>query len=216
SKGSVEEPEKSNGSGVSSSMYDLSNTLASALKQISGEKSGSGELSATDVEKTKELTTEKVNRERGETTSENQLIRESVRREQGPSTNIGILEKFQSVPVTPLEVTPYTTPLTSPRSSPPVRRKISGVVMEQSAAHSYFCTKSYLGSQQTSESSQAFASASSGSGTALSETSVQMTQQLESVSRTAMALETGQKLAKKRRPKPSTLREMNFWAPTSM
>lgn len=139
-------------------------------------------------------------------------------------SKLNILDKVHTLPVTsPVDgirsitpqltpsSTPRSTPRTTPLASPVLKRKVAGVVMEHNASHSYFCTKPYQNSQHSDTSPQ------SGNGElALSTTSTQMTQQLESASKVAMAMEAGQKLGKKRRPKPSSLREMNFWAPTSM
>ena len=129
-----------------------------------------------------------------------------------------IVEKVQSLQVSPTTdppfvtplTTPLTTPMTTPHTSPVSKRKISGIVMDRERKHSYFCTKAFQGDGQQS--------AESGIGNvSLSDTATQMTQQLESGAQTALAMEPGQKMGmKRRRPKPSTLREMNFWAPTSM
>ncbi|XP_066984332.1 uncharacterized protein [Macrobrachium rosenbergii] len=136
---------------------------------------------------------------------------------------VSLVEKVQNLQVSPVAEppfmtppfsTPISTPLTTPQTSPVVKRKIYNVVMDQGANHGYFCTKPFQGSQQNSDSSTYMSGG--GGSVGLSATSAQMTQQLENSNKVAAALEPGQKLGKKRRPKPSTLREMNFWAPTSM
>ncbi|XP_064089500.1 uncharacterized protein LOC135203608 [Macrobrachium nipponense] len=137
---------------------------------------------------------------------------------------VSLVEKVHSLQVSPVAEkpfmtpfsTPISTPLTTPQTSPVVKRKIYNVVMDQGANHGYFCTKPFQGSQQNSADSSTYLSGGVGGSVGLSTTSAQMTQQLENSNKVAAALDPGQKLGKKRKPKPSTLREMNFWAPTSM
>lgn len=106
-------------------------------------------------------------------------------------------------------VTPVTSPFTTPRTSPTLHRKTL-VAMDpprKISAHSYFCTKKYKDPQ--------------GDLTATSSVkqdvmpSVQ-TQQINESSIPPHALDPKMMGQRRRQPKPSTLREMNFWAPTSM
>lgn len=116
--------------------------------------------------------------------------------------------------------TPYTTPLPSPRQSPQQTRKVMGVVMEKSnktSLHSYFCTKSFPGSQQSSNLLPEMAEEAT--EVSLSSSSTIKTLQMENGINTAQSLDPNSKPVtgkRRQRPKPSSLREMNFWAPTSM
>lgn len=118
---------------------------------------------------------------------------------------------------------PFVTPLTTPHSSPLQKRKISGVVVEQpnmSTTQNYFFTKPFQGTQQSQEvATQSFASESS--IVSASAAAVPITKKVEEVANPIMNVDPSHlsqmTMGKKRqRPKASKLREMNFWAPTSM
>jgi len=114
-----------------------------------------------------------------------------------------------STPVDTPEVTPGVTPGVTPEVTPagsPTRQrkvqKISGVVMDPSATSmaisSYFFTKPFRSPQDQIDS-------------------VKRTEQLMEVSKLEGS-ESKPKMGKQCKPKakPTALREMNFWAPTSM
>ncbi|KAK3866291.1 hypothetical protein Pcinc_028171 [Petrolisthes cinctipes] len=141
------------------------------------------------------------------------------------------------------EITPKHTPIPSPvlpRKIPGIAmEKMSRKV----SAHSYFCTKPFnpqdlqqqeIGNENNSsvqsyfsnrtylqEKQQGFPSSEQESARgviSLSSTASAQNQKLEEGTNLAQALDlSGKVIGKKRqRPKPSALREMNFWAPTSM
>ncbi|XP_068250023.1 uncharacterized protein [Palaemon carinicauda] len=190
----------------------LTSPILPTIEEIkSGEISG---VNAQKVEKSSTFAEEVVKREQH---SQDHLSRKKIEK-----IEVSLVEKIQSLQVSPIAEhplttplsTPISTPLSTPQTSPVVKRKVYGLVMDQGTNHGYFCTKPFQGSQQNSDSSTYMSGGVGSMG--LSAASVQMTQQLETSSKVAVAMEPGQKLGKKRKPKPSTLREMNFWAPTSM
>ncbi|XP_045116382.1 uncharacterized protein LOC123507527 isoform X2 [Portunus trituberculatus] len=125
--------------------------------------------------------------------------------------NNTLLEKVQSLslattPSHSVPTSPVTSPFTTPKNSPILGRKcVVGVAMEPQrkiSAHSYFCTKQLQDNQ---------GSISAAVSSLKEEVSVN-TKQLEEGAIVAPKV-MGQR---RRHPKPSALREMNFWAPTSM
>ncbi|XP_042208014.1 uncharacterized protein LOC121856484 [Homarus americanus] len=142
---------------------------------------------------------------------------------------INLVEKVQTVPIITspeknlgiTSLTPLPSPLTTPQTSPHAQRKVMGVVMERtnkSTSHSYFCTKPFQGNQQQISSTKPGMSQEAGQ-VSLSSSSSVMTQQLEDRTKASQSLESDTKLSagkRRQKPKPSSLREMNFWAPTSM
>lgn len=109
-----------------------------------------------------------------------------------------------STPVVTPAVTPGVTPATTPPGSPTRQRKVSGVVMDPSATSmaisSYFFTKSYKSPQDQVDS-------------------LRRTEQLIEAAKIGEgSYDSKPKMAKPCRPKAkaTALREMNFWAPTSM
>ena len=132
---------------------------------------------------------------------------------------ISLVEKVQMLSSKPPESpygtpnsTPFVTPLTTPQSSPKSQRKISpvvgsdGVVMERKVSnHSYFYKGGFFSSGAEATSNLA------------NTTSANNSEKMEAANATANNFEPKSAMAmRKRRPKPSNLREMNFWAPTSM
>ncbi|ROT67484.1 hypothetical protein C7M84_014422 [Penaeus vannamei] len=134
---------------------------------------------------------------------------------------LSLAEKIQdfsgaSQPVSSGVSTPFVTPLTTPQSSPRSKRKISGVIVDQSnmsATQNYFFTRPFSGAQDTGSTLSPEANTVS-----LSASALQGAQKLEDGAAQALNIDTSQMaIGKKRqRPKASKLREMNFWAPTSM
>lgn len=158
----------------------------------------------------------------GEVLSSESTTNETRRRK------ISFVERFQMIPFTadqegnnnsPQNLTPRTSPLVTPQATPPLQRKPLGMAMEKgnkTGVHSYFFTKPFQSSEQefstVAEMSSKANEVSPSSGSSL------RAQQLEDGSNLAQSLDLSNKVMGKRRPrpKPSTLREMNFWAPTSM
>jgi len=112
---------------------------------------------------------------------------------------------FSTPAVTPA-VTPGVTPVVTPAGSPTRQRKVqkvTGVVMDPSATSmaisSYFFTKPFKSSHDQMDS-------------------VKRTEQLLEAAKLGGSSESKPKLGKPCKPKakPTALREMNFWAPTSM
>ncbi|XP_042880878.1 uncharacterized protein LOC122258772 isoform X2 [Penaeus japonicus] len=134
---------------------------------------------------------------------------------------LSLAEKIQDFtgaaqPPSSTVTTPFVTPLTTPQSSPRCKRKISGVIVEQSnmsSAQNYFFTKPFAGSQDTGS-----AFSSEANTTSLSVSALQGAQKLEEGATQTLNFDTSQMVMgkKRQRPKASKLREMNFWAPTSM
>lgn len=109
-----------------------------------------------------------------------------------------------STPVVTPAVTPGVTPAATPAGSPTRQRKISGVVMDPSATSmaisSYFFTKSYKPPQDQMDS-------------------LRRTEQLIEAAKIGEgSFDSKPKVIKAIKPKAkaTALREMNFWAPTSM
>lgn len=157
--------------------------------------------------------------------------------------NSGGVGESHSSEATP-EITPRHTPHPSPalqRRVPGIAMENYG---RKISAHSYFCAKPFqkqelqqkeIGNDNNSLSVQSsFPSGlqqkdkhqgtpslqqeSTGGVVSLSSTASANSQNLEEGTKLAQALDLSNKGMGKRRqrPKPSTLREMNFWAPTSM
>ncbi|XP_047480393.1 uncharacterized protein LOC125032988 [Penaeus chinensis] len=134
---------------------------------------------------------------------------------------LSLTEKIQdfsgaSQPASSVVSTPFVTPLTTPQSSPRSKRKISGVIVDQSnmsSTQNYFFTRPFSGSQDTGSALSPEANTVS-----LSASALQGAQKLEDGAAQALSIDTSQMITgkKKQRPKASKLREMNFWAPTSM
>ncbi|XP_045592881.1 uncharacterized protein [Procambarus clarkii] len=136
---------------------------------------------------------------------------------------LGLLEKVTLIPSNrggshPTHLaTPSSSPLASPKASPKPRRSVMGVVMEgsnKSSVHSYFCTKPFQGHQEGSNTTHSI----SEEVREISLSSLR-TQQLEDATKTSQSFDSNSKaiaVKRRQRPKPSALREMNFWAPTSM
>lgn len=110
---------------------------------------------------------------------------------------------FSTPAVTPA-VTPGVTPSATPAGSPTRQRKVSGVIMDPSATSmaisSYFFTKSFKSSQDQVDS-------------------IRRTEQLMEAAKIGEgSYDSKPKMAKPCKPKAkaTALREMNFWAPTSM
>lgn len=130
-----------------------------------------------------------------------------------------LFEKVQALsliatPNQALEPSPVTSPHLSPRTSPLAQRRFGGMAMDprrKISAHSYFCTKQFQDPQKDAAGN---VNLQEERGLNL-ETSVRATQ-LEEGAIAQHALDPKMMGRKRRQPKPSALREMNFWAPTSM
>lgn len=130
-----------------------------------------------------------------------------------------LFEKVQALslittPSQSVDPSPITSPHISPGSSPLAQRRLLGMAMEprrKISAHSYFCTKQF---EDPHKDAAGNATLPNERGLTL-ETSVRATQ-LEENAIAQQALDPKMMGRKRRQPKPSTLREMNFWAPTSM
>lgn len=140
------------------------------------------------------------------------------------SRKISLVERVQGLPVVTspdanVVTSPVPTPVPTPQSSPRLQRKVLGVAMEQAAksvTHSFFCTKPFQSAGQGGTETVP----SQAGEVALSGVSALQSKQPEQpgILATQAIEENAKSLMGKRRPrpKPSTLREMNFWAPTSM
>ncbi|XP_050709160.1 uncharacterized protein LOC126993951 isoform X2 [Eriocheir sinensis] len=130
-----------------------------------------------------------------------------------------LFEKVQALslitsPSQSIEPSPVTSPHLSPRTSPLAQRRFGGLAMESRrkiSAHSYFCTKQFQDPQR-----DAAGNVNLREERGLSLETNMRAAQLEEGAIAQHALDAKMMGRKRRQPKPSTLREMNFWAPTSM
>lgn len=130
-----------------------------------------------------------------------------------------LFEKVQALslitsPNQSIEPSPVTSPHLSPRTSPLAQRRFGGLAMESRrkiSAHSYFCTKQFQDPQR-----DAAGNVNLREERGLSLETNMRAAQLEEGAIAQHALDAKMMGRKRRQPKPSTLREMNFWAPTSM
>ncbi|XP_076060833.1 uncharacterized protein LOC143036861 [Oratosquilla oratoria] len=139
-----------------------------------------------------------------------------------------LLEKVSHIPFTTPLGTPLPTPGCTPQNSPVFKRKISAscmpssVIMEEdnergaaSKSHYFFTGSSVTGiSSNTTPPPAADSTMNTASNFQM--TALQ-TQQMEAAAKAAASLDPrAMGTKRKARPKASALREMNFWAPTSM